>query len=53
VVERGGGATSVGGEAMKMDEPIEMPLPSHPDVLPRRDTGAPQKSNHDVCANRE
>jgi hypothetical protein len=34
---------------MKMVEPVEMPLPSHPHILPRRDMGAPQTSNHDVC----
>jgi hypothetical protein len=29
-----------------------MPLPSHPHILPRRDLGASQTSNHDVCATR-
>jgi len=44
-VERAGAATGTGGEVMKMLEPVEMPLPSHPHVLPRRDLGAPQTSN--------
>jgi hypothetical protein len=35
---------------MKMVEPVGMPLPSHAHVLPRRDFGAPQTSNHDVWA---
>jgi hypothetical protein len=37
---------------MKTVEPVEMQLPSHPRVLPRRDLGAPQTSNHDVGATR-
>jgi hypothetical protein len=37
---------------MTMVEPVEMPLPSHPHILSRRDLGAPQTSNHDVCATR-
>ena len=47
-VEGAGAATSAGGEVVKMVEPVEMPLPSHPHVLPRRDIGAPQTSNRDV-----
>jgi hypothetical protein len=52
-VERAGAATGTGGEVMKMVEPVEMPLPSHPHILSCRDLGAPQTSNHDVCAPRE
>jgi hypothetical protein len=48
-VEGAGAATGAGGRVMKMVEPVEMPLPSHPHILPRRDMGAPQTSNHDVC----
>jgi len=51
-VGRAAAATGTGGGVMKMVEPVEMPLPSQPHVLPRRDIGAPQKSNHDVCATR-
>ena len=35
------------------DEPVEMPLPPHPHAVPHRDIGAPQTSNHDVCATRD
>ena len=45
-VERAGAATGTGGRVMKMVEPVEMPLPSHPHVLSRRDLGAPQTSDH-------
>jgi hypothetical protein len=51
-VEKAGAATGTGGEVMKIVEPVEMPLPSHPRTLSRRDLGAPQTSNHDVCATR-
>jgi hypothetical protein len=51
-VERAGAATGTGGGVMKMVEPVEMPLPSHPHILWRRDIGAPQTSNHDVRATR-
>ena len=51
-VERAGAPTGAGGEVMKMLEPVETPLPSHPHVSPRRDIGASQTSNHDVCATR-
>jgi len=50
VVEGAGAATSTGGQVMKMVEAVEMRLPSHAHILPRRDIGAPQTSNHDVCA---
>ena len=52
-VERAGAATGMGGEVMKMVEPVETPLSSHPHILPRRHIGAPPTSNHDVCATRE
>jgi hypothetical protein len=39
-------------ETARGDEPVEMPLPSDPHVLPRHDLGAPQTSNHDACATR-
>ena len=51
-VERAGAATGTGGGVMKTIEPVEMPLPSHPHVLWRRDIGAPRTSNHDFCASR-
>jgi len=51
-VERAGAATGAGGKVMKMAEPVEMPLPSHPHALLRHDIGAPQTSNRDVCATR-
>jgi hypothetical protein len=51
-VERAGAATGTGRGVMKMVEPAEMPLPSHPHAVPRRDIGAPQTSNHDPCAAR-
>jgi hypothetical protein len=42
-VERAGAATRTGaGVIMKMVEPVEMPLPSHPHILPRCDLGEPQ-----------
>jgi len=39
-------------KVMKMLEPVEMPLPYPPHIFSRRDLGAPQTSNHDVCATR-
>ena len=51
-VGRAAAATGTGGGVMKMVEPVEMPLPSHPHAVPRRDIVAPQTSNHDVCATR-
>jgi hypothetical protein len=52
VVEGAGAATGTGGGVMKAVDPVEMPLPSNPHVLPRRDIGAPRTSNHDPCATR-
>jgi len=41
LVEGARPATGTGGEVMNMVEPVEMPLPSHPHAVPRRDIGAP------------
>ena len=39
-VEGAGAATGTGGEVMKMVEPVEVRLPSHPHILSRRDLSA-------------